>query len=242
MRILVVSDLHYRLPHYDWLVGGLRAGRRRRPRRRPRRRRQPRAARRADRGARRTTSARLADPHRRAVVARATTTSTARARTASRSPAGCAAPTTARCTSTAPASTSATPASRSAPGGTARSPGRRSPPSSPRRPSTGPARWVWVYHAPPAGTPLCNDGRRTFPDQDLADWIAEHQPGHRAVRAHPPGAVGERRVVARPARAARGSSTPASRSARCRRTSPSTPRPRTAHWFGVFESETISLA
>jgi Icc-related predicted phosphoesterase len=39
-----------------------------------------------------------------------------------------------------------------------------------------PARWVWLYHAPPAGTVLCHDGRRTFPDQDLADWIAEHEP------------------------------------------------------------------
>ncbi len=39
-----------------------------------------------------------------------------------------------------------------------------------------PARWVWLYHAPPAGTVLCQDGRRTFPDQDLADWIAEHAP------------------------------------------------------------------
>jgi Icc-related predicted phosphoesterase len=39
-----------------------------------------------------------------------------------------------------------------------------------------PARWIWLYHAPPAGTPLCHDGRRTFPDQELADWIAEHQP------------------------------------------------------------------
>ena len=39
-----------------------------------------------------------------------------------------------------------------------------------------PQRWVWLYHAPPAGTPLCHDGRRTFPDQELADWIAEHQP------------------------------------------------------------------
>jgi len=39
-----------------------------------------------------------------------------------------------------------------------------------------PARWVWVYHAPPAGTPLCYDGRRTFPDHDLAAWIDAHQP------------------------------------------------------------------
>lgn len=39
-----------------------------------------------------------------------------------------------------------------------------------------PRNWVWLYHAPPAGTPLCFDGRRTFPDQELADWIAEHSP------------------------------------------------------------------
>jgi Icc-related predicted phosphoesterase len=39
-----------------------------------------------------------------------------------------------------------------------------------------PARWVWVYHAPPAGTVLCSDGRREFPDHDLAAWIAQHQP------------------------------------------------------------------
>ena len=39
-----------------------------------------------------------------------------------------------------------------------------------------PERWIWLYHAPPAGTPLCHDGRRTFPDHDLAGWIAEHAP------------------------------------------------------------------
>jgi Icc-related predicted phosphoesterase len=39
-----------------------------------------------------------------------------------------------------------------------------------------PTRWVWLYHAPPAGTPLCHDGRRTFPDEDLRAWIEEHRP------------------------------------------------------------------
>jgi hypothetical protein len=39
-----------------------------------------------------------------------------------------------------------------------------------------PERWVWVYHSPPAGTVLCRDGRREFPDQALADWIGEHSP------------------------------------------------------------------
>jgi Icc-related predicted phosphoesterase len=39
-----------------------------------------------------------------------------------------------------------------------------------------PRLWIWLYHAPPAGTVLCRDGRREFPDHDLAAWIAEHQP------------------------------------------------------------------
>ena len=39
-----------------------------------------------------------------------------------------------------------------------------------------PARWVWIYHAPPAGTPLCHDGRRDFPDVELAEWIRQHRP------------------------------------------------------------------
>ncbi len=39
-----------------------------------------------------------------------------------------------------------------------------------------PATWVWAYHSPPAGTPLCRDRRREFPDHDLAAWIEEHQP------------------------------------------------------------------
>ena len=39
-----------------------------------------------------------------------------------------------------------------------------------------PERWVWLYHSPPAGTVLCNDGRREFPDHDLAAWIEQHSP------------------------------------------------------------------
>ena len=37
-------------------------------------------------------------------------------------------------------------------------------------------RWAWVYHAPPAGTPLCTDRHRSFPDLDLAGWIDELHP------------------------------------------------------------------
>jgi Icc-related predicted phosphoesterase len=36
--------------------------------------------------------------------------------------------------------------------------------------------WMWIYHSPPAGTPLCDDGHHQFPDQDLADWIATYEP------------------------------------------------------------------
>jgi Icc-related predicted phosphoesterase len=39
-----------------------------------------------------------------------------------------------------------------------------------------PERWIWLYHSPPAGTVLCHDGRRDFPDHDLAGWIDEHRP------------------------------------------------------------------
>jgi Icc-related predicted phosphoesterase len=39
-----------------------------------------------------------------------------------------------------------------------------------------PQRWVWLYHAPPAGTPLCSDGHREFPDHDLAAWIEQYAP------------------------------------------------------------------
>ncbi|MET0741179.1 MAG: metallophosphoesterase [Candidatus Nanopelagicales bacterium] len=39
-----------------------------------------------------------------------------------------------------------------------------------------PARWIWLHHSPPAGTVLCRDGRREFPDHDLAAWITEYQP------------------------------------------------------------------
>jgi Icc-related predicted phosphoesterase len=39
-----------------------------------------------------------------------------------------------------------------------------------------PARWVWIYHWPPMGSPTCWTGRRQYGDADLAGWIARHQP------------------------------------------------------------------
>ncbi len=103
-----------------------------------------------------------------------------------------------------------------------------------------PARWVWLYHAPPAGTPLCHDGRRTFPDQELADWIAEHGPdvvlcGH--IHQSPWATGGSwharlgrtwvfnagKQIGKIPAHITLDTDA------------------GTARWFGVFESETLSL-
>ena len=39
-----------------------------------------------------------------------------------------------------------------------------------------PERWIWLYHSPPAGTGLCRAGRREFPDHDLVNWIERWQP------------------------------------------------------------------
>ncbi len=41
-----------------------------------------------------------------------------------------------------------------------------------RRPRT----WVWVYHWPPLGSPTCWTGHRHYGDADLAGWIDEHRP------------------------------------------------------------------
>lgn len=104
-----------------------------------------------------------------------------------------------------------------------------------------PARWVWLYHAPPAGTPLCFDGRRTFPDQELADWIAEHNPdvvfcGHIHQAPWAEGGSWKARL---------GDTWVFNAG---KQIGPVPPHitfdteASTATWFGVFESETLSLA
>ena len=104
-----------------------------------------------------------------------------------------------------------------------------------------PARWIWLYHAPPAGTVLCDDGRRTFPDQDLADWIAEHQPdivlcGHIHQAPWVDGGSWHARL---------GKTLVFNAG---KQIGPVPPHitldteAGTAHWFGVFESETIAVA
>lgn len=37
-------------------------------------------------------------------------------------------------------------------------------------------RWIWIYHAPPAGSPTSWAGRRAFGDPALTEWIAHFQP------------------------------------------------------------------
>jgi Icc-related predicted phosphoesterase len=37
-------------------------------------------------------------------------------------------------------------------------------------------RWIWVHHAPPAGSPLAFDGHRAWGDEVLSGWIARFTP------------------------------------------------------------------
>ncbi len=39
-----------------------------------------------------------------------------------------------------------------------------------------PRRWIWVYHWPPLGSPTCWTGRRHYGDADLAGWIDRYRP------------------------------------------------------------------
>ncbi|GKX34627.1 MAG: phosphohydrolase [Rhizobiaceae bacterium MnEN-MB40S] len=39
-----------------------------------------------------------------------------------------------------------------------------------------PDRWVWVHHAPPAGSLTSWNGKRSYGDQELHDWIETWQP------------------------------------------------------------------
>jgi Icc-related predicted phosphoesterase len=36
--------------------------------------------------------------------------------------------------------------------------------------------WLWIYHAPPSGSPTCWDGKRFWGDTDLTAWIETFQP------------------------------------------------------------------
>jgi Icc-related predicted phosphoesterase len=43
--------------------------------------------------------------------------------------------------------------------------------------ATGTARsWIWVYHAPPSGSPTSWDGKKFYGDIELDAWIATYQP------------------------------------------------------------------
>ena len=39
-----------------------------------------------------------------------------------------------------------------------------------------PARWLWVYHWPPLGSPTCWTGRRSYGDEELGGWIERYRP------------------------------------------------------------------
>ena len=104
-----------------------------------------------------------------------------------------------------------------------------------------PGLWVWVYHSPPAGTPLCRDGRREFPDHDLAAWIEQHQPdivicGHIHQAPWAKGGSWHARL---------GRTHVFNAGKQIGHVPPHITidtTAGTAHWFGVFESETIDLS
>jgi Icc-related predicted phosphoesterase len=103
-----------------------------------------------------------------------------------------------------------------------------------------PARWVWIYHAPPAGTPLCHDGRRTFPDHELASWIDEHQPdivvcGH--IHQSPWAEGGSWHAQLGRTRVFNAGKQIGKVPAHITLDTEA----QTAAWFGVFESEVLSL-
>ncbi len=39
-----------------------------------------------------------------------------------------------------------------------------------------PSRWLWAYHWPPLGSPTCWTGRRDYGDAELGEWIGEFHP------------------------------------------------------------------
>ncbi len=39
-----------------------------------------------------------------------------------------------------------------------------------------PARWIWIYHWPPMDSPLCWTGKRHYGDPDLRRWVEQYQP------------------------------------------------------------------
>lgn len=101
--------------------------------------------------------------------------------------------------------------------------------------------WVWIYHSPPAGTPLCRDGRREFPDHDLAAWIEQHQPdvvicGHIHQAPWAKGGSWHARL---------GRTHVFNAGKQIGHVPPHVTIDTvagTAHWFGVFESQTIDLS
>lgn len=100
--------------------------------------------------------------------------------------------------------------------------------------------WVWVYHSPPAGTVLARDGRREFPDHDLAAWIEEHQPdivitGHIHQAPWAKGGSWHARLGRTQVFNAGKQIGPVPAHITFDTDA------RTARWFGVFETETIEL-
>ena len=58
-------------------------------------------------------------------------------------------------------------------------------------------RWIWVHHAPPAASPISWGGARYFGDVELRAWIEQLPAGHRSLRPRASIALHHRRLVGR---------------------------------------------
>ena len=80
-----------------------------------------------------------------------------------------------------------------------------------------PDRWIWVYHSPPADSPLCQAGSKAYPDPDLAAWIDRWHRLSSGLRRPVAFARLHAGALGRPARAAHPATTDAAADARSAR-------------------------
>ena len=173
MRCLVVADLHYSLPQFDWLLGGGARIRSRHLCRRCTRHRLDGRFSRPDPGGQEVPDA--AAGHTRVILCSGNHDLDERNAEGEKISRWVGKSANSASPATATASRSATPCSRCARGGT----GRWSrAPRGPARDAAAYARssWIWVHHAPPANSPTSWGGKRFFGDVELVQWIKQYEP------------------------------------------------------------------
>ena len=100
---------------------------------------------------------------------------------------------------------------------------------------------IWVHHVPPRTTPISWDGQPLLRRHRAGAVDRRAQAGFRLLRPRPSGALRPRWVVDRPCRHAPGCSTPAGNTARRRLTSSSIPSGVMALWFSAAGNQVVHL-